>query len=60
MSHSEHERDSKTESVQRVDKYHVQIDGVVVVATLDQETRLRNMTDEQRARFARIMDRSKS
>lgn len=42
-------------TVARADRYSVKVGDVTVTATPDQERRLREMTAEQRANFARIM-----
>lgn len=39
----------------RLDKYTISVDGTKVRATVDQENRIRTMTEEARARFVKIM-----
>jgi hypothetical protein len=42
-------------AVKRIDRYTVLVDGHRVSATPDQEARLREMSDEERARFLTVM-----
>jgi len=48
-------RERDRETVARKDRYTIEIQGVAVRATEDQERRIREMTAEQRERFIRIM-----
>jgi hypothetical protein len=44
-----------TPAVARVDRYAIEVDGLRVRATDDQERRIAALSDEQRARFVAIM-----
>lgn len=46
---------SEDAPIERVDKYMIRLDGVLIRATPDQEQRISDLSIEERQRFARIM-----
>ena len=45
-------------SIERIDKYHIRVDGCEVLATPSQEATIRGLTPEQRRDFLAIMGRT--